>query len=68
MSGCCGNRTVQNLIRVSETQNQSPFNNNNNNTKILISNKSPFGEPVIDYKPVMTANGKFVKYTRSEKK
>lgn len=66
MSGCCGNRTVQNLIRVSETQKSSPFNNNN--TNVVISNKSPFGEPVVDYKPVMTANGKFVKYTRPEKK
>ena len=70
---CCGNNKVDQLKQV-YTQHISggptgPSGSTSNSTKPIIgSNGSPFSNYSTDYKPVMSPNGKFVKYVREPRK
>lgn len=68
---CCGNNKVDQLKQIYSNQNiqvgpNNPFNGNN--TKPIIGKGSPFSNNTTDYKPIMSPNGKFVKYIRELKK
>ena len=62
---CCGNNNIQNLNKIysqvsNPTPSPGPF-------RSLVGKGSPFNNYSLDYKPILTANGKFVKYTRQIK-
>lgn len=64
---CCGNNKVDQLKQIYNTQtNTNPFNNGKD-VKHTIGKGSPFSNSP-EYKPVMSPNGKFVKYVREPKK
>ena len=69
---CCGNNTVNNLKQIYKTPGPGPGPGSSvqqfNNNKLLLNKKSPFDNYITDYKPVLTANGKFVKYIREIRK
>lgn len=68
---CCGNNKVDLLKQIYNQPNVSgpsgPFGSSNSTNKPIIGNGSPFSNNT-EYKPVMSPNGKFVKYVREPKK
>lgn len=68
---CCGNNKVDQLKQIytqsTPTLSAGPSGNSNTN-KPIVGNGSPFSNYTTDYKPVMSPNGKFVKYVRELKK
>lgn len=66
---CCGNNKVDQLKQIYNTTlvagPSNPFNNGN--LKPVVGKGSPFDNYVTEYKPVMSSNGKFVKYVRESK-
>jgi hypothetical protein len=68
---CCGNNKVSQLQQI-YTQSTPTLlagpSSNSTTTKPIVGNGSPFSNYSTEYKPVMSPNGKFVKYIREPKK
>jgi len=67
---CCSNNKVSQLQQI-YTQSTRPSagpSGNSNTNKPIVGNGSPFSNYSTEYKPVMSPNGKFVKYVREPKK
>lgn len=62
---CCGNNKINELKQIYNIQ---PIGSNTSTVKPVIGKGSPFSNYSVDYKPIMSPNGKFVKYVRESKK
>lgn len=62
---CCGNNKIDQLKQIYNIP--EPTNQTNNITPV-VGKGSPFDNYTTEYTPVMSPNGKFVKYVRNSKK
>jgi hypothetical protein len=70
---CCGNNKVDQLKQIYTQSTPSNVSGPSGpsgpkSSKPIIGKGSPFSNNTTDYKPVMSPNGKFVKYIRESKK